>query len=76
METTGLNNLLDYLYRTLTPHNMRWVGERLIEHAIKEEEDEQLRPYTMQEIDSMLNDAETAFEAGDFLTNEEVFHKN
>lgn len=76
METTRLNNLLDYLYRTLTPHNMRWVGERLIEHAIKEEEDEQLRPYTMQEIDSMLNDAETAFEAGDFLTNEEVFHKN
>lgn len=75
METARLNNLLDYLYRTLTPHNMRWVGERLIEHAIKEEE-EHLRPYTMQEIDSMLNDAETAFEAGDFLTNEEVFHKN
>ena len=55
---------------------MRWVGERLIEHAMKEEEDEQLRPYTMEEIDSMLNDAETAFEAGDYLTNDEVFHKH
>lgn len=76
METATLNNLLDYLYRTLTPNNMRWVGERLIEHAMKEEKVEQLRPYTMEEIDSMLNDAEIAFEAGEYLTNDEVFHKN
>ena len=76
METATLNNLLDYLYRTLTPNNMRWVGERLIEHAMKEEGNEQLRPYTMEEIDSMLNDAEIAFEAGDYLTNDEVFHKH
>ena len=76
METATLNNLLDYLYRTLTPNNMRWVGERLIEHAMKEEGNEQLRPYTREEIDSMLNDAEAAFEAGDYLTNDEVFHKH
>lgn len=50
MNTTTLTGLLDYLYGTLTPDNMRWVGEHLIEHANKEEK-EWLRPYTMEEID-------------------------
>ena len=35
---------------------------------------EYLRPFTMKEIDDMLDEAETAFEAGDYLTNDEVFH--
>ena len=73
MSTAALTSLLDYLYGTLSPSNMKWVGEHLIEYA-KKEQDEQLRPYTMQEIDDMLNEAEAAFEAGDYLTNEEVFH--
>ena len=73
MSTTALEGLLSYLYGTLSPSNMRWVGEHLIEYA-KKEQDEQLRPYTMQEIDDMLDEAEAAFEAGDYLTNEEVFH--
>ena len=70
-----MNGLLEYLYGTLTPSNMRWVGEHLIEHA-KTEESKQLRPYTMQEIDDMLDEAEAAFEAGEYLTNDEVFHRN
>lgn len=74
MSTTALSGLLDYLYGTLTPKSMRWVGEHLIEHA-KEEETKLLRPFTMDEIDSMLDEAEAAFEAGDYLTNDEVFHK-
>ena len=45
----------------------------MIEYA-KKEENEQLRPYSMQEIDDMLDEAEAAFEAGEYLTNEEVFH--
>ena len=73
MSTMALEGLLSYLYGTLSPSNMRWVGEHLIEYA-KREQDEQLRPYTMQEIDDMLDEAEAAFEAGDYLTNEEVFH--
>ena len=44
-----------------------WVGEHQIEYANKEEA-EQLHPYTMQEIDDMLDEAESAFEAGDYLT--------
>ena len=67
MSTMALEGLLSYLYGTLSPSNMRWVGEHLIEYA-KKEQDEQLRPYTMQEIDDMLDEAEAAFEAGDILT--------
>ena len=73
MSTSALTGLLEYLYGTLSPSNMRWVGEHLIEYANKEEK-ERLRPYTMQEIDNMLDEDEKAFEAGDYLTNDEVFH--
>ena len=72
MSTATLRSLLDYLYGTLSISNMRWVGERLIEQANKKEK-EQLRPYTMQVIDNMLDEAEAAFEAGEYLTNDEVF---
>ena len=73
MSTATLTSLLDYLFGTLSPSNMRWVGEHLIEQAEKQES-EQLRPYTMDEIDAMLDDAEAAFDAGVFLTQDEVFH--
>lgn len=75
MSTAALTGLLEYLYGTLSPSNMRWVGERLIEFS-KKEDGEQLRPYTMQEIDDMLDEAEVAFEAGNYLTNDEVFHSH
>jgi hypothetical protein len=39
------------------------------------EEDERLRPLTMEEIDDMLDEAEAAFEAGDYLTHDEVFRR-
>lgn len=38
------------------------------------EEEASLPPYTSEEIDAMLDEAEAAFEAGEFLTNDEVFH--
>ena len=72
MSTTALEGLLSYLYGTLSPSNMRWVGEHLIEYA-KKEQDEQLRPYTMQEIDDMLDEAEANFEAGLGIPDEEAW---
>lgn len=39
----------------------------------KKEEREQPRPYTMQEINDMPDEAEASFEVGDHLTNDEVF---
>ncbi|MBR5633646.1 MAG: hypothetical protein IKW78_00470 [Prevotella sp.] len=74
MSNATLTSLLDYLYGTLTPSNMRWVGEHLIEYARKEEEAPVLKPFTMEEIDAMLDEAERDFEAGEYLTHDEVFH--
>lgn len=75
MGTATLTNLRDYLYGTLTPDNMRWLATQLTKRA-NIEEMEQLRPFTMKEIDEMLDEAEAAFDTGDYLTNEEVFHKH
>lgn len=76
MSTAALTSLLDYLYGTLSSSNMRWVGERLIERANKQEKEQgyDLTPFTMDEIDAMLDEAESSFEAGEYLTNDEVFH--
>lgn len=73
MSTAALSGLLDYLYGTLTANNMRWVGEHLIEYANREES-KRLQPFSLEEIDDMLDEAEAAFEAGDYLTHDEVFH--
>ena len=75
MSPKALSGLLEYLYSTLTTSNMRWVGERLIAYAQKKE-NEHLRPLSMKEIDDILDDAESAFDAGEYLTNDEVFHHN
>lgn len=76
MSTATLSSLLDYLYGTLSPSNMRWLGEHLIERAEKSaKKTPSLRKYTMEEIDSMLDKAEHDFECGKFYTSEEVFRE-
>ena len=74
MSTATLTNLLEYLYGTLSPSNMRWVAEHLVEYADKKEQS--LKSYTMEEIDAMLDEAEQDFDAGNYVTQEEVFHCN
>lgn len=74
MSTSTLSSLLDYLYGTLTPDNMRWVGEHLIEHAQKEE-NELLRPFTMEEINAMLDVAERESAAGLGQDSENMFRE-
>ena len=73
MSTAALTGLLDYLYGTLTPSNMRWVGEHLIERATKEEHTP--KPYTMEEINAMLDAAETDIAAGRTIPDEEVWRR-
>ena len=68
-----MSNLLEFLYGTLTPSNMQWLGEHLIEHARNEEEN--LKPYTMEEINAMLDEAERNFEAGLGIPSEDVFRE-
>lgn len=56
MSEATLNNLLEYLYGTLTPSNMRWVGEHLIKYANHTEET--TKPYTMEEINARIAQSE------------------
>ena len=69
MSTATLTSLLEFLYGTLTPSNMRWLGEHLIEQAEKSEE---IKPYTMEEINAMIEESERDFEAGRCYSTEEV----
>lgn len=74
MSTAVLTSLLDYLYGTLSPSNMRWVAAHLMEQADKE--DGQIKPYTMEDIDEILDAAEENFRRGNYITNEEVMRHN
>lgn len=74
MSTTALEGLLRYLYDTLSPSNMQWLGEHLIEHA-KQEQGEQLRPYTMQELNARIDQAEAEIAAGLGTPHEEVMRE-
>ena len=73
MSEATLSNLLEYLYETLTPSDKRWVGERLIKYANYEEEP--VKPYTMEEINAILDEAERNFEAGLGIPSEDVFRE-
>ena len=72
MSEATLTSLLEYLYGTLTPSNMRWVGEHLIHYADSEEN---LKPYTMEEVHSMLDAAERNYETGLGIPSENVFRE-
>jgi hypothetical protein len=74
MSTTALQGLLDYLYGTLTPSNMRWVAEHLVMQADKVENHD-LKPYTMDEVNAMLDVAEADFEAGIGIPDEEAWRE-
>lgn len=74
MSTTALQGLLEYLYGTLTPKNMRWVASHLIEHA-DQAEPEELKRYTMEEINAMLDEAEAEIRADKGTPHEEVMRE-
>jgi len=74
MSTATLTSLLDYLYGTLTPSNMRWVAEHLIEHAEKEEESSR-EPYTIEELHARIAQSEADIAAGRVTPHEEVMRE-
>lgn len=73
MSETTLTNLLEYLYGTLTPSNMRWLGEHLIEHA--RIENEEVRPYTMEEINARIAQSERDSAEGRVFDFDEVIYE-
>ena len=74
MSTATLNSLLEYLYGTLTPSNMRWVGEHLIEHAEKVE-DPSLKPYTIEELHARIAQSERDIAEGRVYDFDDVMNE-
>lgn len=75
MSTATLSSLLEYLYGTLTPSNMRWVAEHLTEYADRQEKSQPLKPYTKEELNAMLDQAEADVAAGRITPHDEVMRK-
>lgn len=73
MSEATLQGLLDYLYSTLTPDNMRWMATNLMAHADSDEEN--LKPYTMEELNAMLDEAEADIAAGRTIPHEVVMRE-
>ena len=73
MSTATLTSLLDYLTAALTADNKQWLADHLYQQV---REEESSSPYTMEDIDTMLQEAEKDYVAGRYKTNDEVFgHK-
>lgn len=68
MSKTTLQSLLDFLFGMLSANDMRWIAEQLIEQADAED----LKPYTMEEINARIDQSERDFAEGNFYTHEEV----
>ena len=73
MSTQALNGLLDYLTGTLSVADMEWLAAELTEFARKEEHPQ--KPYTMEELNAMLDVAEADIAAGMGTPHEEVMHE-
>ena len=74
MSTATLQRLLDYLTCTLSTSNMLWLSERLTDYA-KNNEEQQLKPYTMDEIRARIEIAERESAAGLGIDSEEMIRE-
>ena len=73
MSTAALQNIWDGLLAyNLTTANKRWLAERLLDQ-VAIEESESLKPYTMDEINAMIDRAEADYAAGRVYDDEEVW---
>ena len=73
MSTTAYNQLIDYLICILTPDDMRKVGEKLIMHS--KMMGQTVQPYTMEEINARIDEAERQSAAGLGIDSEEMFRQ-
>ena len=74
MSTATLSGLRDYLYDTLSPANLIWLGTQLTEHGRLQEE-HHIKPYTMEEINARIDQAERESAAGLGQDSEEMFRE-
>ncbi len=62
MSTATLNGLRDYLYDTLSPSNLIWLGKQLTEYGYMQEKPQ--RPYTKEELKARIELSEQQFAEG------------
>ena len=74
MSEATLTSLLEYLYGALTPSNQRWLAAHLVAHA-DVQEGEEMKPYTLEEINSMLSESEAEIAAGKGISHDEVMRE-
>ena len=67
--TVSLEGILQML-RPLSADSKRWLANKLYEEV--EEEEERLTPYTMEEINAWIDQAEADFAAGRGIPAEEA----
>ena len=72
MSTTALTGLRDYLVGTLSESNLYWLATELTEYA-KKKDAHRLKPYTMEEINAMIDQSERDSAAGLGQDSEEMF---
>ena len=70
MSTTVLTGLRDYLYGTLSPANLIWLGTQLTEYGNRLKE--QVQPYTMDEINAMIDEGERQIANGEYQDFDEA----
>lgn len=68
MSKATLTSLLEFLYGVLSSEDKRWIAEQLIEQANEEE----LKPYTIEELHERIAKSERDFAEGRYYTHDEV----
>ena len=71
MSETVLANLREYLTGTLQPTELMWLIHELTPYAAMPEGT--LEPYTMEEINARIDEAERQSAAGEYYDSEDVF---
>ena len=72
MSTSTLTSLLEYLTGALTTDNKQWLADHLYQQV---REKESMAPYTMEEINSRIDQAEQESAAGLGQDSEEMFRE-
>ena len=73
MSTATLASLRDYLFGTLSTSDMIWLVEEMKNHMLAPEE--KLKPYTMEELNARIDQAERESAAGLGQDSEEMFRE-
>lgn len=74
MSDATLKGLRDYLFSTLNIGSMYWLANELNEYA-HQKETRPLKPYTMEEINAMIDQAERESALGLGQESEEMFRE-